>query len=363
MRDDRPVLIAAGGTGGHVYPALAVAEELRARGIPVVWLGTRSGVEARAVTAAGFDIEWVNVVGLRGKSLVQTLLAPLRLAGSCVQAWKIFGRRKPVAVLGMGGFVTAPGALLAIVKRLPLILHEQNSVAGLTNRVFGRFARTVFTAFPDAMSGVKNKQHIGNPVRRSIEDVQRPKELDDRERKSLHLLVVGGSLGARILNQTMPEVCGHLRIEYQVWHQCGRNDLEMTEAGYSEHVAAKPSGDIRVEPFIDDMAEAYAWADLVVCRSGALTVAELSAAGLPAVLVPYPHAVDDHQSSNARWLSDAGAAVLLPQSEMQVEKLAQLIHELGHDPARLAAMAGTAHELHLRGAASRVADELLEVAA
>lgn len=388
MPDARPVLIAAGGTGGHVYPALAVAEELRARGVPVVWLGTKNGVEARAVAAAGFDIEWVNVVGLRGKNLQQTLLAPLRLLGSCVQAWKIFKRRNPVAVLGMGGFVTAPGAMLAIVRRLPLILHEQNSVAGLTNRVFSRFAKTVFTAFP-SLSGIKHQQHIGNPVRRSIEEAVRHSSGEGHEgrKDGLHLLVVGGSLGARILNQTMPKVCGRLGIAYQVWHQCGRNDLQATQQAYNSQTRSKtqiatqleseskvadlsaaPSTvesavTIRVEPFIDDMAQAYEWSDLVICRAGALTVAELSAAGVASVLVPYPHAVDDHQTGNARWLADAGAAVLLPQNEIKADTLAQLIEELAANPARMQAMSQAARELHLAGAAERVADELLEVAA
>lgn len=362
MHDARPVLIAAGGTGGHVYPALAVAEELRARGVPVVWLGTRNGVEARAVTAAGFDIEWVNVVGLRGKTVLQTLMAPVRLLGSCIQAWKIFSRRKPIAVLGMGGFVTAPGALLAIVRRLPLVLHEQNSVAGLTNRIFSRFAKTVFTAFPDALSGIGHQQHIGNPVRRSIEQAgageQASATRSNSQAAGFRLLVVGGSLGARILNQTMPQVCQLMKTECEVLHQCGRNDLESTQQAYS-----KAACNARVEPFIDDMASAYQWADLVICRAGALTVAELSAAGVASVLVPYPHAVDDHQSSNARWLADAGAAVLLPQSELEAAQLAQLIDDLAKADAQLQTMGRAARKLHLSGAAERVADELLELAA
>lgn len=366
MHDGRPVLIAAGGTGGHVYPALAVAEVLRERGVPVVWLGTRNGVEARAVAAAGFDIEWVNVVGLRGKTLLQTLLAPLRLLGSCIQAWKIFSRRRPFAVLGMGGFVTAPGALLAIVRRLPLVLHEQNSVAGLTNRIFSRFAKTVFTAFPDALSGIAHQQHIGNPVRRSIEEageVSGRADMTNTGRTNsaadgFRLLIVGGSLGARILNQTLPEVCGLMKIQCDVWHQCGRNDLETTQKAYSN-----AGCDARVEPFIDDMASAYHWADLVVCRAGALTVAELSAAGVASVLVPYPHAVDDHQSSNARWLADAGAAVLLPQSELQAAQLAAQIDAFAASDAQLETMGRAARKLHLSGAAERVADELLEAAA
>ncbi len=355
MHNNRPVLIAAGGTGGHVYPALAVAEELRERGVPVVWLGTRNGVEARVVVAAGFDIEWVNVVGLRGKTLLQTLLAPIRLLGSCAQAWRIFSRRKPFVVLGMGGFVTAPGALLAIVRRLPLVLHEQNSVAGLTNRIFSRFAKTVFTAFPEVMSGLKHRQHIGNPVRRSIEEAG---AMPGSNKSGFNLLVVGGSLGARILNETMPAVCAHMSADCNVWHQCGRNDLESTQQAYDS-----ANCKARVASFIDDMAEAYQWADLVICRAGALTVAELSAAGVASVLVPYPYAVDDHQTGNARWLVDAGAAVLMPQSELQPAHLASLIDEFVGAAERLETMGRSARKLHLQGAAERVADELLEVAA
>jgi len=361
MPEQRPILIAAGGTGGHVYPALAVAQVLRERGVPVVWLGTRNGTEAQAVPAAGFDIEWVTVVGLRGKNLLETLLAPLKLLRSCFEAWKIFQRRRPVAVLGMGGFVTAPGALLAIVRRLPLFLHEQNSVAGLTNRCFSRFARKVFTAFPDVLSGVRQRERIGNPVRSDIENLPARDASGGAtvgKDHDLRLLVVGGSLGARILNQTLPQVLQELGSGYEVWHQCGASDLADTQGAY-EFMQSKA----RVEPFIDDMAAAYAWADLVICRSGAMTVAELSAAGMPSILVPYPYAVDDHQTGNARWLADQGAAVLQPQAQMQVATLATLVKELGDDPGRRQAMAQAARALHQSGAAERVAHELLEVAA
>lgn len=361
MPEQRPILIAAGGTGGHVFPALAVAQVLRERGVPVVWLGTRAGTEAQAVPAAGFDIEWVTVVGLRGKTLLETLLAPVKLLRSCVEAWKIFKRRRPVAVLGMGGFVTAPGALLAIVRRLPLFLHEQNSVAGLTNRFFSRFARKVFTAFPGVLNGVSQHERIGNPVRSDIENLvleasQRSTSAD--QGRELRLLVVGGSLGARVLNQTIPEAMQHLGDGYEVWHQCGGNELEPTREAY-KFMGSKA----RVEPFIDDMAAAYDWADLVICRAGAMTVAELSAAGVPSILVPYPYAVDDHQTGNARWLADQGAAVLQPQGQLQANTLAETIRELGNDAGHRQEMALAARSLHQSGAAERLANELLEVAA
>ena len=227
MPDARPILIAAGGTGGHVYPALAIAEALRERGVPVVWLGTRNGIEARSVPAAGFPIEWVSVVGLRGKSLIPTLLAPLRMARACLQTWQIIRRHKPAGVLGMGGFVAAPGSLLAVIKRLPLFIHEQNSVAGLTNRLFSRFARQIFTAFPDVFLSRDQVQLIGNPVRREIEVLGSPQERMQSRQGNARVLVIGGSLGARVLNQTMPLALSLLRdsddpnIKVEVWHQCG----------------------------------------------------------------------------------------------------------------------------------------------
>ena len=297
MPDARPILIAAGGTGGHVYPALAIAEALRERGVPVVWLGTRNGIEARSVPAAGFPIEWVSVVGLRGKSLIPTLLAPLRMARACLQTWQIIRRHKPAGVLGMGGFVAAPGSLLAVIKRLPLFIHEQNSVAGLTNRLFSRFARQIFTAFPDVFLSRDQVQLIGNPVRREIEVLGSPQERMQSRQGNARVLVIGGSLGARVLNQTMPLALSLLRdsddpnIKVEVWHQCGSAEYETTTEHYSHKGITSESSDVsaRIEPFIDDMAAAYEWADLLICRSGAMTVSELAAAGVASVLVPYPH--------------------------------------------------------------------------
>jgi len=370
MPDARPILIAAGGTGGHVYPALAIAEALRERGVPVVWLGTRNGIEARSVVAAGFPIEWISVAGLRGKSLLPTLLAPLRMARACLQTWQIIKRHKPAGVLGMGGFVAAPGSLLAVVKRLPLFLHEQNSVAGLTNRLFSRFARQIFTAFPDVLSTCERVLLIGNPVRREIEILQNPLERLQSRQGNARVLIVGGSLGARVLNQTLPLALsllrdsGHSKMNVDVWHQCGRAEHEATAEAYNRMGITCESNDIsaRVEPFIDDMAEAYEWADLLICRAGAMTVSELAAAGVASVLVPYPHAVDDHQTGNARWLADAQASVLLPQSQMDAESLAKLLREMLSDRQRLTDMSIRARDLHRDGAADYVADRLCEVA-
>jgi len=370
MSEPRPILIAAGGTGGHVYPALAIAEALRERGVPVVWLGTRNGIEARSVPAAGFPIEWISVVGLRGKSLIPTLLAPLRMARACLQTWKIIKRHRPTAVLGMGGFVAAPGSLLAVLKRLPLFLHEQNSVAGLTNRMFSRFARQIFTAFPAVFASSERVSLIGNPVRRDIEVLGSSLDRMKSRQGNARILIVGGSLGARILNQTLPAALALVRdsenseIEIDVWHQCGRAEYETTTDDYGQlGITSNSKGvNARVEPFIDDMAAAYEWADLLICRAGAMTVSELAAAGVGSVLVPYPHAVDDHQTGNALWLSDAQASILLPQSEMDAERLAKLLLELLSDRQRLADMSARARELHRDGAADFVADRLCEVA-
>ena len=326
--------------------------------MPIVWLGTKTGTEATAVPAAGFPIEWINAVGLRGKSIKETLLAPARLLHACFQTWQVFSRHRPVGVLGMGGFVAAPGALLAVVRRLPLILHEQNSVAGLTNRVFSRFANRIFTAFPDVLSAHSQTACVGNPVRQDIEQLPEPSVRSRTRGSKPRLLIVGGSLGARVLNQTVPDAVALLDFECDVLHQCGRTDSVETSNRYSQHQL-----DADVRPFITDIAEAYAWADLVVCRSGAMTVAELAAAGVPSILVPYPHAVDDHQTGNARWLSNVDAAILMPQTELDAERLAKILSQTLSDQHRLGAMAQAAKDSHIPGAALQVADALLEVAA
>lgn len=358
MPDVRPILIAAGGTGGHVYPALAIAEVLRERGIPIVWLGTRNGTEATAVPAAGFPIEWINMVGLRGKSFGQTLLAPVRLVRAVIQTWRVFSRHRPAGVLGMGGFVAAPGALLAVVRRLPLILHEQNSIAGLTNRVFSRFAKKVFTAFPGVLSERAQSEYVGNPVRQDIEQLPESGNRVLQHQGRPRLLIVGGSLGARALNQAVPDALALLGFECDVLHQCGYTDSADTKARYQQLGL-----EADVEPFISDIAKAYDWSDLVVCRSGAMTVTELAAAGVPSVLVPYPFAVDDHQTGNAEWLSAVDAAILLPQSELDPARLATILKDTLNDRSRLQRMALAARTNYKPGAAVLVADALQGVAA
>lgn len=355
-----PVLIAAGGTGGHVIPALAVADELRQRDIPVVWLGTQAGLEARLVPAAGIDIRWIGVAGLRGKTILQTLVGPLKLIRSCFQSLHLVYTLKPRAVLGMGGFVSGPVGIAALIMRKPLVLHEQNAVAGMTNRYLSGLARRVFAAFPGAFGGGVNVQVVGNPVSRVFAELANSKHAVSEyegEASTLRILIVGGSRGARALNEIVPLAIAHLDASVKVHHQAGMHDGERVRGLYQQ--AAK--ADCTVSEFIDDMADAYQHADLVICRSGAMTVTELSAVGLPSILVPFPYAVDDHQTKNAKHLSSAGAAVLMPQEELTPETLAKVIRSLLIDSTALGKMRLAARSCFIPAAAVVVADALEEV--
>jgi UDP-N-acetylglucosamine--N-acetylmuramyl-(pentapeptide) pyrophosphoryl-undecaprenol N-acetylglucosamine transferase len=351
----RPIMIMAGGTGGHVYPALAVADELRNRGIPVVWLGTRKGIEARLVTQAGFEIEWLGVSALRGKGLLSLLLAPAALLLAGIQALRIVLRRNPCAVLGMGGFVAGPGGMMAWLLRKPLLVHEQNAIPGLTNKILAKFARVVLEAFPNSFpSNFRGTIHVGNPVRRSIAALASPSQrMKDRE-GPLRLLIFGGSLGAAVLNDVVPQALAVLPKAKRplVWHQTGAKNIETATSKYAQlQIPA------RVDAYIENMAEAYAWADLVLCRAGAMSVAELAAAGVGSILVPYPHAVDDHQTANAHYLVDAGAAILLPQSLLSVEKLQGLLSDMTH--ARVLEMANKARRLGMPESTRIVVEQCL----
>jgi UDP-N-acetylglucosamine--N-acetylmuramyl-(pentapeptide) pyrophosphoryl-undecaprenol N-acetylglucosamine transferase len=360
-RNSRPMMILAGGTGGHVYPALAVARQLRDWGHEVIWLGTRKGIEARVVPASGIPIACLSVSGLRGKDVLTWLLAPLRLVIAIVQAFRIMLRYKPCSVLGMGGFAAAPGALVAFLLRRPLVIHEQNALAGLTNRWLAPLATKVLVGFPGAFS--KGAIFIGNPVRREITALPPPEQRMADRRGRLRLLVLGGSLGARTLNDVLPEMLKRMPANSrpQVWHQAGSNLIDAAIAGYQDNGV-----EARVEAFIEDMAAAYAWCDLVVCRAGALTIAELAAAGVGAVLVPYPFAVDDHQSANARFLREAGAALVVRNDELDAVRLAALLEQFivaGQvDRGRLIAMACAARRQARIDAAEHAAWICIEVA-
>lgn len=314
-----PILIMAGGTGGHVFPALAVARALRLRNEEVVWLGTERGLESRVVPAEGIALEKIRVQGLRGKGLLTWLLAPFRVLVAVADAVRVVRRCRPKVVLGMGGYTAGPGGLAAWLLRRPLVIHEQNAVAGLTNRLLAGFAREVLQAFPGAFSASRKTRVTGNPVRADIAGLPPPAERFAGRSGPLRLLVLGGSQGARALNETVAGAIALLPAAQRpaIRHQAGEATRPVAEAAY------RAAGiEARVHPFISDMAEAYGWADLVIARSGALTVAELAAAGVAAVLVPFPAAVDDHQTRNAAYLVDADAATLLPQTELTAERLA-----------------------------------------
>jgi UDP-N-acetylglucosamine--N-acetylmuramyl-(pentapeptide) pyrophosphoryl-undecaprenol N-acetylglucosamine transferase len=353
----RPILIMAGGTGGHVFPALAVAQALEERAQQVVWLGTRAGIEARVVPDAGIDIEWIGVTGLRRKGGLAWLAAPLRLLKALAQALEVVRRRRPSVVLGMGGFASGPGGVAAWLARCPLIIHEQNAAAGLTNRLLARLARVVLQAFPGSFSAGITAQTVGNPVRREIAAVAPPAERYAGRTGPLRLLVLGGSQGALALNRTVPAALALLPpgLRPVVRHQCGERTLSAARDAY-----AGTGIDVELVAFIENMADAYGWADLAVCRSGALTVAELSAVGLPALFVPYPGAVDDHQTANAGRLTAAGAAEIVQEAGLTAEALAERLRDWLKDRASLAERAVKARSLAMPDALARITCICLE---
>ncbi|MGE0874761.1 MAG: undecaprenyldiphospho-muramoylpentapeptide beta-N-acetylglucosaminyltransferase [Burkholderiales bacterium] len=350
----RTVLIMAGGTGGHVFPGLAVAEVLRRSGWRVIWMGAKSGMEARIVPAHGYDMAWIRMAGVRGKGLLTKLLLPLNLVYAFWQSARAIFALRPDVVLGMGGYVAFPGGMMASLLARPLAIHEQNSVAGLTNKVLAGVADRVFVAFPGAL---KNGEWCGNPVRQDIAAMPAPRERYAARSGPLRLLVVGGSLGAQALNDVVPKALAQLAPAERplVVHQAGEKHIDALRANYA---AAGVTGEC--VPFIDDIAARYAEADVVICRAGATTIAELSAGGIAGVLVPFPHAVDDHQTANARFLADRGAAILLPQGELTPQRLAILLGSL--ERARLLDMALKARELGKPEAARFVAEQCMQMA-
>ncbi|WP_252179350.1 undecaprenyldiphospho-muramoylpentapeptide beta-N-acetylglucosaminyltransferase [Endozoicomonas sp. 4G] len=359
---DKPtVLIMAGGTGGHIFPALATARELEQRGYAVRWLGTANSMEAELVPRHGFEISFIPVTGLRGKGLSFLLKAPLRLTVSLVRALKVIRSCNPVCVLGMGGFVTGPGGIASRLLGVPLVIHEQNAIAGFTNKVLSRIACKVLLAFPGAFGAMTGSMKrsgklvlTGNPVRTDIADLDIPSPLNDR---TLKLLVVGGSRGAVAINELVPKVLTRFKGYIEVWHQTGENNLDATRESYR---TLGVEG--RVEPFIEDMASAYEWADLVICRAGALTVSELAMARRAAILVPYPHAVDDHQTVNGQYLVNQGAAMMVQQKDLNENCLTDMLENIVGNPEQLLAMAEAAGSVAKPTAAEEVADHCLEVA-
>lgn len=394
--DKRPVVVMAGGTGGHVIPALSVAKALQEEGLPVVWLGTKAGLEARLVPEAGIPIRWITISGVRGKGKLTLLLAPFKLLRAVFQAARHLRAVKPQAVIGMGGFASGPGGLAAWLLRKPLMIQEQNAVAGMTNTQLTRFARKVAEGFPNSFKRKVNTVVTGNPVRSDIVAIPAPEQrLAGRDQEHLRVLVVGGSLGAVALNRMVPQALAQLakqgELAIDVRHQVGRKNAQQTAAFYasvehpenlaaadqyveqaqhlemssdewSDTVLAAASADtvntigydVQLMPYIDDMAEAYTWADLVVCRAGALTVAEVAAAGVAALFIPFPGAVDDHQTVNAQFLENAGAAKIVQQRDLNADSLAALLADLLSDRDNLLAMSVAARGVAITDATARL---------
>jgi UDP-N-acetylglucosamine--N-acetylmuramyl-(pentapeptide) pyrophosphoryl-undecaprenol N-acetylglucosamine transferase len=352
-----PVLIMAGGTGGHIFPGIAVGRELRERGIRVVWMGARVGLEGRLVPEAGFELETLDFAGVRGKGLGTLLLAPVRLLRAALAARKILRRLRPTSVLSMGGYAAAPGGIAAWLARTPLVVHEQNSVPGFTNRLLSRFARRILTGFNESLPGA---EWVGNPVRKEISSLPAPQQRFAGREGAIRILVLGGSQGAQSLNAILPEVIRRRgdRANLEIRHQCGARHLEKTRSIY-----ANAQIEATIEAFVDDMAAAYAWADIVICRAGALTVAEICAAGVASILVPFPAAVDDHQTRNAEVLVDAGAAQLVAEGDGFVKRLGASLRALDCDRPQLLKMAAAARRLARPDAVTRIADICMEVAA
>jgi UDP-N-acetylglucosamine--N-acetylmuramyl-(pentapeptide) pyrophosphoryl-undecaprenol N-acetylglucosamine transferase len=349
----RPVLVMAGGTGGHVFPGLAVAGALDRAGVPVAWLGTRRGLESRIVPEAGIPISFISVGGLRGKGWATRLLGPVRIAWALLQSLGVMIRLRPRTVLGMGGFVTGPAGVAAWLTRRRLVIHEQNAIAGLTNRLLARFATQVLEAFPDSFPEAVRAVTVGNPVRPEIAVLEAPERRLAGRRGRPKLLVFGGSQGALRLNQVLPSAIALLppQLRPEILHQTGERTLDMAREAY--RVAGVEA---EVRTFIDDMAAAYDWADLAVCRAGALTVTELAAAGLGAVLIPFPAAVDDHQTRNAGYLVRLGGARLIQEKDLTPEMLAGTLQPILADPELRRHMAVAARRAARPDALDRIVD-------
>ncbi|MHB1282064.1 MAG: undecaprenyldiphospho-muramoylpentapeptide beta-N-acetylglucosaminyltransferase [Acidithiobacillus sp.] len=351
------VLIAAGGTGGHIFPALAVADALRAQGVEVAFAGTAAGMEARLVPERGYPLHTLDMQGLRGKGLGRWLRAPWRVGKAILQARAILRKTQSRVVLGMGGYVAAPVGIAAWTLGRPLCLHEQNAIAGLSNRLLAPLAKRVFLGFPGAR--LARGEWVGNPVRETIRALPAPQERFSRRHGPAHLLIMGGSQGAKVLNEVSVTALSSMTTAERpaIWHQAGKDHVETTRAAY-----AQAGIDARVEPFIDDMATALGWADFALCRAGAATIAELAAAGLGAVLIPFPFAVDDHQAANARFLENAGAARMLRQEGLDAVQLRDVLNPLLTDAALRLRWAEAARAQARGDAAATIATACIEYA-
>ena len=359
QQNKKRALIMAGGTGGHVIPGLEIAAALRSQNYEIAWLGTKAGLEATLVPKQNIKMYFIPVWGLRGKKWAEKLLSPFKILAAIIYSLYILIKFKPSFVLGMGGFASGPGGIAAWLLRVPLIIHEQNAIFGMTNKILSRFSKKVLVSFPDlAALNTAKLIYTGNPVRSEILNLAEPKERWQQRVGSLRVLVLGGSRGALIFNNTVPRAVAQLPVSQRpdIWHQSGNEYFNLTTENY-----AKYGLKAKVEPFIHDMAQAYSWADLVIARAGALTVAELASAGLPALLIPYPYATDDHQSQNAAYLVNNNAAIMLPQKELNHEVLAKILLDLINSRPRLLEMAKAARKLSMFDATANIIKHCQEV--
>ncbi|ALO40886.1 undecaprenyldiphospho-muramoylpentapeptide beta-N-acetylglucosaminyltransferase [Pseudoalteromonas phenolica] len=352
MTANKHLMVVAGGTGGHIFPGIAVAEHMQQQGWTVSWVGTADRMEAQLVPKHGFEIDFVEVQGVRGNGITRLLKAPFMVLKAILAAKKIIKQRKPAVILAMGGYVTGPVGIAAKLSGVPLVIHEQNAVAGFSNRLLAKVANQVLAAFPNAFEN--NAEVVGNPVRASVSAIDKKSQTEQ-----LNVLVVGGSLGAQVLNERLPEVFSTLAKDFSlsVRHQSGRNNQDKLKSAYVGR-----EFDAQVDEFIHDMDAAYAWADLVICRAGALTVSEVAAAGKAALFVPLPHAVDDHQTANARYLVDQQGGLLMPQHDFTTERLIELLTPYFEQPSLLSEIADKAKQLAKFDATERVAKVCGELA-
>lgn len=350
------ILMMAGGTGGHIFPALAVAEVLREQNIEVAFLGTQHGLESKIIPQHQLTLFTLCVAGLRGVGVKRLIVAPFSLIRAVYQAVKIIRRYQPTAVLGMGGFASGPGGIAAFLLRIPLVLHEQNAIPGWTNKILARFAHVVFTGFPQAFDQRKqvHYRYVGNPIRKALTHLSSPERRFLSREGALRILIVGGSRGAMALNTQIPLGLALLKFPLEIRHQAGQQYVENAKQAYQELGLTA-----NVVPFIDNMAEAYEWADLLICRSGAMTISEITTVGVPAIFVPFPHAVDDHQTANAKFLVDIGAGMLIQQKDLTPKSLAEKLTIL-NDRKLLMEIARKAYVLRKIDAAEQVAKTLGE---
>ena len=353
------ILVMAGGTGGHIFPGIAVAEELVKKGWKVHWLGTAERMEAEIVPKNGYPISFINIAGIRNKGWQTWLKTPFKILQSVMQSIQVLKEVKPDVVLGMGGYASAPGGVAAWLLRIPLVLHEQNAVAGMTNRFLSRISTKTLSAFPGAFSDRVTPNVVGNPLRSDIISIENV--MPEQPATSKKVLVVGGSLGAKVLNDVVPQAMKQIKVQsIDVWHQTGGGNEQAVLTSYQDF--GLPEEKVKVTEFIDDMASAYQWADVVVCRAGALTVSELAMAAKPAIFVPLPHAVDDHQTKNAMYLVECGAAKLIAQKEFNGTTLGQMLNSLFISDKVVQQMSKAAHNAAHADATSHVAQTCIEVA-